>query len=670
MSRIFRLSPLLLVCIPLLAVALGHAPRSEADDDVSTFSYSDNGYCNLDPAHASLYRINDERLIVAMQECLTTLDPSTGKARAGAAESWSVGADGRTWTFKLRKDGVWSDKSPVTAKDFIRAWRRVMDPFTKSEWSWLYRSIKDCGTIRDNSAMTDGFAELRSAVKQLVAANPNGIPGEDLNLALDDTGVRPFLLDVKSRSVKRLLKWKDGDTFPPESAKKVIDALKKERRKARSKWVDVFDAFGQKGTGVYATDDHTLVVTTLGDVPYFPELVARSAFAPLHASVEKLRAGAFELGGYVNNGPFILKGRGSKPPAGQESERIMSVVELVKSPTYTGPNMAKVERILCKTDLSLRVPAQEDIFEFERGKLQWVNATWPEWPKKKLREKIVEMKAYKSRVTPRVLYLRFRCDRAPFKDKAARKAFALALDRGALAKRYWPAATPAYRLVPPGIDGRVEGISCPKSNTAGAKEAFKQAGLDTDSWVEISYGEAPGQDEVARAMNRGWKKTMGIEPGLSIQSDDDVRNVIRAGRYYVMLTEFRGAVNDPGAYLEPLHSKDADSGLGWADKAYDALLDAARDPQSALDDPAGWLELAGDPSLKSALDGAKGSREGRLKFRQQVLAAAERRLLQEYVVVPVLFLKEATLHAGAKGLGEDEARKNPGFVGSLVSVSR
>ncbi len=33
----------------------------------------------------------------------------------GAAESWTVSDDGTVYTFKLRKDGVWSDGSPVTA---------------------------------------------------------------------------------------------------------------------------------------------------------------------------------------------------------------------------------------------------------------------------------------------------------------------------------------------------------------------------------------------------------------------------------------------------------------------------------------------------------------------------------------------------------------------------
>lgn len=664
MSRFLRLA------LPLLALVLLVASSGHANDDKKTFSYSDNGYVQLDPAHASLYRRNDERLIVALQECLTTLDPATGKARPGAADSWSVAADGRTWTFKLRKDAVWSDGSPVTTKDFIRAWHRVMDPFTESEWSWLYRPIQGCGIIRDQYARAAGFSELRTAIRELLASNPNGIPGEDLNLALDDTGVRPFLIGVKSRSVKRLLKWKDGDEFPPESAKLVIDALKKERRKAKGQWKDRLEVFGKKGSGLHAADDHTLVVITTGDVPYFPELLARSAFAPLHKSTEKLRSGAFEVGGYVNNGPFVLKGRGAKPPEGQESERVMSVVELVRNAKYNGPNQAKVDRILCKTDLSLHVPAEEDMFQFEPGKLQWVNATWPEWPKKKLRKKIEGLKGFTARDTPRILYLRFRCDRAPFRDKEARKAFALAVNREACASRFWPKAQPAKRLVPNGIAGRVEGVSCPPSNMGAAKAAFKSAGLDSDTWVEIGYGEAPGQDEVVRTLMASWKKNLGIEPGLSIQADNDVRKVIRAGKYYVMLTEFRGAVNDPAAYLEPLHSKDADSGLGWYDEAYDALIDAARDPQTALEDPDDWLETVGVPSLKGALDAAKSGRDGRLRLRREALAAAERRLLDEYVIVPILFLREATLLGDAKGLGTEEARRNPGFVGSLVSVER
>lgn len=45
-----------------------------------------------------------------------------------AAESWETSADGLTWTFHLRKEAKWHDGVPVTAKDFVYSWQRLVDP--------------------------------------------------------------------------------------------------------------------------------------------------------------------------------------------------------------------------------------------------------------------------------------------------------------------------------------------------------------------------------------------------------------------------------------------------------------------------------------------------------------------------------------------------------------
>ncbi len=44
------------------------------------------------------------------------------------AQRWEISRDGRTFTFYLRADARWSDGIPVTAEDFICAWRRALDP--------------------------------------------------------------------------------------------------------------------------------------------------------------------------------------------------------------------------------------------------------------------------------------------------------------------------------------------------------------------------------------------------------------------------------------------------------------------------------------------------------------------------------------------------------------
>lgn len=53
-----------------------------------------------------------------------------GEITAGQAESWAVSDDGKTYTFNLRKNLKWSDGQPLTAIDFVFAWRRAVEKST------------------------------------------------------------------------------------------------------------------------------------------------------------------------------------------------------------------------------------------------------------------------------------------------------------------------------------------------------------------------------------------------------------------------------------------------------------------------------------------------------------------------------------------------------------
>jgi oligopeptide transport system substrate-binding protein len=57
---------------------------------------------------------------------LVSLDEQ-GNTIPGVATSWETSADGKTWTFQLRNNARWSNGQPVTADDFIYAWRRQVD---------------------------------------------------------------------------------------------------------------------------------------------------------------------------------------------------------------------------------------------------------------------------------------------------------------------------------------------------------------------------------------------------------------------------------------------------------------------------------------------------------------------------------------------------------------
>ena len=94
----------------------------------------------LDPAlatdHASV------QVAIQLFEGLTEIDEAGQPAPLGA-EKWEIADDGRTFTFTLRDDRVWSDGSPVTAADYVWAWRRAIDPRTASDYASLLYPIKN-----------------------------------------------------------------------------------------------------------------------------------------------------------------------------------------------------------------------------------------------------------------------------------------------------------------------------------------------------------------------------------------------------------------------------------------------------------------------------------------------------------------------------------------------
>lgn len=83
---------------------------------------------------------------------LTKLDIQTSQPKAWLATEWSVSADGLTWTFKLRKDVFWmcwdpatqkaEKKRNVTAQDIVYSVRRVANPETASDYSYVDYIIK------------------------------------------------------------------------------------------------------------------------------------------------------------------------------------------------------------------------------------------------------------------------------------------------------------------------------------------------------------------------------------------------------------------------------------------------------------------------------------------------------------------------------------------------
>jgi oligopeptide transport system substrate-binding protein len=99
---------------------------------------------SLDPQRA---RATESQTVLRdVCEGLTTLAKDASPA-PGVAKEWSVSADGRTYTFKLRDDARWSNGDRVVGADFVAGLRRLVDPQTASQYAQIIDTVVNAGDI-------------------------------------------------------------------------------------------------------------------------------------------------------------------------------------------------------------------------------------------------------------------------------------------------------------------------------------------------------------------------------------------------------------------------------------------------------------------------------------------------------------------------------------------
>ncbi len=72
---------------------------------------------SLDPLETS--KIDDMRVLGALDEALTRCDPATGNPEPALAQGWDIAPDGRRWIFHLRPQARWSDGTAVLPAQVI-----------------------------------------------------------------------------------------------------------------------------------------------------------------------------------------------------------------------------------------------------------------------------------------------------------------------------------------------------------------------------------------------------------------------------------------------------------------------------------------------------------------------------------------------------------------------
>ena len=236
--------------------------------------------------------------IYAVFNKLVDLDAKEMKPIPELADSWSVSKDGKTWTFKLHPGVKFSDGRPLTAKDVVYSFRRLIDPKVASPAAASLSFLKSEGIVAVDD-LTVAFT-TEAPVAELPTflgfkhgmVVPDGETAEQLTTKPIGTG--PFTVETFSPSEsRRILRknptyWKAG--LPKADCLEIQVILEEVTRTAalQSGQADLLIATGASSASILKSDPNVKLlagpagsyytISIQSDVKPFDDVRVRRAF--------------------------------------------------------------------------------------------------------------------------------------------------------------------------------------------------------------------------------------------------------------------------------------------------------------------------------------------------------------------------------------------------------
>jgi oligopeptide transport system substrate-binding protein len=250
--------------------------------------------------------------------------------------------------------------------------------------------------------------------------------------------------------------------------------------------------------GVRAINPETLLVETEGPTGCLPQLLAQVSFFPLPRHVvERFGSAWTDAANIVTNGPFKL-----------EHYQPGQIIVLTRNPRYRGPTTGNVQRV----ELYLNITSPADrLAMYETDQLDVVSLHYYYSDVDRIRQQ--HASEYFSGPMVYVQYLGFNVTRPPFDDRRVRRAFAMAIDKEALASTllrgyHFPANG---GFIPPTVFGHSPEIGLPY-NPESARQLLAEAGYpDGRDFPVIEYLAKYTYQTEFEFFARQWRKNLGIE---------------------------------------------------------------------------------------------------------------------------------------------------------------
>jgi len=467
---------------------------------------------------------HDFRIVNCLYERLVMISVPDLKVEPGVAERYEISDDKLTYTFHLRENAKWSNGDPVTAHDFVYAWRRAMLPDLAAAYTFLMFYIK---------------------------------------------GGREFF-DWRTQALKGYVKGDD-----------------KSRQAAEALWKKTLQKFDEL-VGLKAGNDRTLVVTLEDPAPYFIEICAFGTYAPVHRqTVEKMVHFDIESGmifqdptwtspkTHITNGPYVLKKRKTK-----------RFLYMEANPHYWNATQVRNKSILEKfivghdqaelafskgelnwLPLPTTIPMAADLIaESRAGKRNDVQTS----------------------TSNGTYYLRFNCRKQlpggrpnPFANPLIRRAFSMAIDRQSIVEQVTRLHQPvATTFVPPGVipDYTPPADVGVRFDPKGARELLAKAGHPGGEGlgaIELIYNTGSGHEGFMLTVRSQWEKYLGVKVTIRGVETRILRVRTKNGEFMAARAGWLGDYRDATTFLQLFHSEDGHNEGKYNNPVYDKLLATA-----------------------------------------------------------------------------------------------
>ena len=156
-----KILAIVLIAAMAATALLGTAGCAERDPDdrgatLLMYLAGDPSNLNLDPGKM-MYSSEAIKFMGLMFEGLTVMDEA-GKLNKGMAKNWTIIEDEDAGIFRMNIELIetrWSDGKPVTADDFVFAWKRILEPEFSSPAAALLFPIRNARAVKEGDMTID-----------------------------------------------------------------------------------------------------------------------------------------------------------------------------------------------------------------------------------------------------------------------------------------------------------------------------------------------------------------------------------------------------------------------------------------------------------------------------------------------------------------------------------